>query len=130
MPTPMDGLAGRWTHSFEEDHDDIAVYRPSDHEFPRARGRDGIEFSTDGSFTEWAVGRGDAREPIPGRWRAAETNSGAVKTQRGGGQGLGGVHPAPGRVAGGPGGGGGRGTRGGGRARSRDRAGPAGQTGG
>jgi hypothetical protein len=98
MPTPMDGLAGRWTHSFEEDHDDIAVYRPSDHDFPRARGRDGIEFSTDGSFTEWAVGRGDAREPIPGRWRAAETNSVAVNTEQGGEQVLEVVHLAPDRL--------------------------------
>jgi hypothetical protein len=94
----MDALAGRWLHSFEEDHEDIAVYRPSDHEFPRARGRGGIEFSADGSFTEWAVGRGDAREPVPGRWRSAEHGGVAVSTERGGEQVLEVVHLAPDRL--------------------------------
>ena len=64
------GVTGRWMHSFEEDHDDVLVYRPPDHDFPRARGRDGIEFGADGSFVELAVGRGDAQEAVPGRWHA------------------------------------------------------------
>jgi hypothetical protein len=98
MPTPVEGLVGRWTHSFEEDHDDIAVYRPSDHAFPRARGRGGMEFSTDGSFTEWAVGRGDAREAVPGRWRTAEANTVAVSTERSDEQVLEVVHLAPDRL--------------------------------
>ena len=73
-----EGLTGRWMHSFEEDHGDVLVYRPPEHDFPRARGRDGIEFAPDGSFVEWAVGRGDAQEAVPGRWRTAEA-SGAVE---------------------------------------------------
>ena len=86
MTTPMPELAGRWMHSFEEDHEDVAVYRPSSHEFPRARGRDGVEFAPDGSFTEWAVGRGDARTPVPGRWRASGADQLEVHTERGGDQ--------------------------------------------
>ena len=80
------GVTGRWMHSFEEDHGDVLVYRPPDHDFPRARGRDGIEFAPDGSFVEWAVGRGDAAQALPGSWRAADGGAVEVSTDRGGGQ--------------------------------------------
>ncbi|WP_187776189.1 hypothetical protein [Antrihabitans cavernicola] len=59
---------GRWGHSFEEDHDDVTVYRPADFDFPRARGRDGIEFCSDGSYVDWAIGRGDAPVRRAGTW--------------------------------------------------------------
>ncbi|WP_221934986.1 hypothetical protein [Georgenia yuyongxinii] len=61
-------MTGRWGHSFEEDHDGIEVYRPAGYDFPRARGRAGIELRADGTFVEWAVGPGDAPEPHEGRW--------------------------------------------------------------
>ncbi|MFD4179871.1 hypothetical protein [Rhodococcus sp. NPDC058514] len=64
----MTDLCGRWGHSFEEDHDGIRVYRPVGFDFPRARGRDGIEFRPDGSYVDWAIGRGDANEAREGRW--------------------------------------------------------------
>jgi hypothetical protein len=83
---PPPELEGRWMHSFEEDHGDVAVYRPPEHEFPRARGRDGIEFHPDGSFTEWVIGRGDARQPVPGHWRAGGADRLEVSTERGGEQ--------------------------------------------
>jgi len=99
MSAPMEGLARRWIHSFEEDHGDVAVYRPIEHEFPPARAtRDGIEFAADGSFTEWAVGRGDAREPVPGRWQTAEADTVAVSTEGGGEQVLDIVHLASDRL--------------------------------
>ena len=69
MPASEEQLFRRWGHSFEEDHDDVAVYRPAEYDFPRARGRDGIEFRPDGSYIDWVVGPGDAREPRGGRWR-------------------------------------------------------------
>jgi hypothetical protein len=69
MSAPNEQLFKRWGHSFEEDHDDVVVYRPADFDFPRARGRDGIEFQPDGTYIDWVVGRGDAREPRPGQWR-------------------------------------------------------------
>jgi hypothetical protein len=94
----MPELSGRWVHSFEEDHGDVAVYRPFEYAFPPARGRDGLEFSPDGSYTEWAIGRGDARTAVPGRWRAAETDAVAVTTERGGEQVLEVVHLAPDRL--------------------------------
>jgi len=61
----------RWGHSFEEDAAGITVFRPAEYDFPRARGRDGIELRPDGTFIEWAIGQGDANRPIPGRWTSA-----------------------------------------------------------
>jgi hypothetical protein len=69
MPASEEQLFRRWGHSFEEDHDDVRVYRPAEFDFPRARGRDGIEFRPDGSYIDWVVGPGDAREPQGGRWQ-------------------------------------------------------------
>lgn len=66
----MSDLYRRWRHSFEEDHDDIEVYRPDDFDFPPARGRGGIEFRDDGTFVEWTPGRADAPEAFEGTWRA------------------------------------------------------------
>jgi hypothetical protein len=61
-------LLGRWTHSFEEDHDGVTVYRRTDFAFPPARGRRGVEFRPDGTFVDWLIGRGDAPEASTGRW--------------------------------------------------------------
>lgn len=80
----MTELCGRWGHSFEEDHDGIRVYRPAGYDFPRARGRDGIEFRSDGSYVDWAVGRGDANEAREGSWvSGAENESLEVTTAAG-----------------------------------------------
>jgi hypothetical protein len=86
MSAPPPGLAQRWAHSFEEDHDGLEVYRPFDYEFPPARGRNGLEFAADGSFTQWGVGRGDAREPVPGQWQAVDAATVSVTTEQGGEQ--------------------------------------------
>lgn len=63
-------LFQRWWHSFEEDHEDVAVYRPDDYDFPLARGRGGLEFAADGTFVDRPVGPVDAPESVPGRWRS------------------------------------------------------------
>jgi hypothetical protein len=86
MSDPTTALAGRWMHSFEEDHGDVLVYRPTNLDFPRARGRDGIEFAPDGSSVERAIGRADAQQAVPGRWRPAYGGRLAVTTERGGEQ--------------------------------------------
>jgi hypothetical protein len=57
----------------------LSVYRRDDFAFPPARGRRGVEFGPDGNLVEWAIGRGDAPEPRPGRWQS----SGAI-TREGG----------------------------------------------
>ena len=63
-------LFKKWKHSFEEDEGDIMVYRPSEFNFPRARGRAGIEFLESGGFIDWAIGRGDAEATKRGQWTA------------------------------------------------------------
>lgn len=60
----------KWQHSFEEDNSGINVYRPTDYNFPRARGRAGLEFSPDGTFTEYAIGPADRQQRETGRWSA------------------------------------------------------------
>ncbi len=69
MAGPED-LAKRWSHSFEEDHDGVRVYRPGDYPFPPARGRDGLDLRADGTYDDIGVGRGDAGSARPGTWRA------------------------------------------------------------
>jgi hypothetical protein len=59
----------KWMHSFEEDKEGIMVYRPTEYDFPRARGRDGIEFRSDGVFILWGIGPTDAPRGINGHWR-------------------------------------------------------------
>jgi len=67
-------LFGRWTHSFEEDAQGTKVYRPASFAFPPARGRAGVELHPDGTFVEWSIGRGDAPQPLTGRWEADVMN--------------------------------------------------------
>ena len=63
----------RWGHSFEESIGEVVVYRPAEYEFPRARGRAGIEFRSDGTFIDWVIGPGDARQGINGHWQIEDT---------------------------------------------------------
>lgn len=58
----------KWGHSFEEDSDDIMVYRPAEYAFPRARGRAGVEFISDGTFINWSIGATDAQQKTIGSW--------------------------------------------------------------
>lgn len=64
----------KWMHSFEEDEGDITVYRSEEYNFPRARGRGGIEFKPDGTFIDWEIGATDAQQPISGHWQIEGNN--------------------------------------------------------
>lgn len=66
----MTDVQQRWWHSFEEDHDDVRVYRPEGFDFPPARGRRGLELRPDGTCIEFTIGRGDA--PEAGQQRTLE----------------------------------------------------------
>ena len=59
----------KWYHSFEEDTNGTTVYRPENFRFPPTRGRKGIEFKPDGTFVDFKIGQGDARERVLGRWQ-------------------------------------------------------------
>ncbi|MBL8927289.1 MAG: hypothetical protein JNM77_13780 [Pseudonocardia sp.] len=47
-----------WLRSQEEETGEVRVYRPADHRFPPARGREGLTFHSDGRFDYRAPGRG------------------------------------------------------------------------
>jgi hypothetical protein len=66
---------GDWLHSFEEDTEDIAVFRPSGYHFPAARGRRGFELHEDGRFVRYEIAPGDGLRALPGRWRALDTRT-------------------------------------------------------
>ena len=83
MPELDEQLFQRWGHSFEEDLEGVLVYRPADYDFPRARGRDGIEFQADNSYIDWVIGPGDARAPRPGTWQVADDGRLHVTTAAG-----------------------------------------------
>jgi hypothetical protein len=66
--TPPD-IIGSWLHSYEEDTETTAVYRPYDHPFPPSRRpRRGLEFRADGTFVELRPGPDDRPRPVTGRW--------------------------------------------------------------
>ncbi|MDN3024038.1 hypothetical protein [Streptomyces sp. S.PB5] len=72
MTGPPPELIGTWVHSYEEDSPGVTVYRPAGYPFPPARGRRGLEFAADGTFTERPIGRGDAPGRRTGRWAPAD----------------------------------------------------------
>ncbi|GAA3039727.1 hypothetical protein FHS39_004749 [Streptomyces olivoverticillatus] len=78
MNEPPSALFRRWVHSFEEDDDGITAYRPHGHPFPPARGRRGMEFAADGTFTDHPIGRGDALDSVPGLWQTKDGSHLAV----------------------------------------------------
>lgn len=61
-------LHKRWVHSYEEDRDDEAVFRPATVALPPARGRRAIELREDGSYVEAFPGPTDVPEEAGGRW--------------------------------------------------------------
>lgn len=67
-------LLGHWTHSFEEDADLDRAYRPHTFALPPARGREGYEFSADGSATYFAIGAADGVDPQPAQWTLSAEN--------------------------------------------------------
>jgi len=65
----------KWHHSFEEDKDDIIVYRPEKFNFPPARGRSGIEFKPNGTFIQTSIGSTDANQSLKGQWKMKNSHN-------------------------------------------------------
>ncbi|HWO12925.1 MAG TPA: hypothetical protein VNN80_25675 [Polyangiaceae bacterium] len=83
---PPSTLFGLWRHSFEEDAAGVRVYRPAARDFPRARGRAGLELKPDGTFVELGIGRGDKSVASTGTWSVQNDGSLSLvyaDTQRG-----------------------------------------------
>ena len=70
MPGDIDpkSLAGAWTHSHEEDHDEIQVFRRSGYAFPRSRGRTSYELRSDGTLGGSRPGPDDRTVATSGSW--------------------------------------------------------------
>ncbi len=60
-------LIGNWVHSHEEDAGNEMVFRPSDHTFPRSRGRDSFELQANAAIVR-GPGPGDATAETRGTW--------------------------------------------------------------
>lgn len=61
-------LVGEWTHSHEEDRGDYRVYRPSDRDFPPARGRDSFILRPGGVLEQVVPGPDDRPVTRTGTW--------------------------------------------------------------
>ena len=69
VPIDMSSLTQSWTHSFEEESDSIALYRPSDYKnYPGARYRDNFDLQNDGSCNYMVLSPDDAHYSVRGTW--------------------------------------------------------------
>jgi hypothetical protein len=64
----MTALERAWTHSHEEDTGDGLVFRPSDFDFPPARGRESFALGPDQELTRGGPGPDDRRATAAGTW--------------------------------------------------------------
>ena len=72
---PQEIYEKRWTHSHEEDYDDIQVYRPSTFNFPLSRGRIAFEIEKSGIFIQYGIGPDDTKKKVEGNWTIEEPNT-------------------------------------------------------
>jgi hypothetical protein len=64
----ISALTRSWTHAHEEDSDDLMVFRPSEHDFPPARGRDSFELAPGGELRRRGPGPDDRPVESGGTW--------------------------------------------------------------
>jgi len=79
MPSLPDPIFKRWIHFREEDKGESIVYRPAGYPFPPARGREGIEFRSDGAFIHYQIGPNDRSQAVTGRWKIIEPQTIEIK---------------------------------------------------
>jgi hypothetical protein len=68
-------LFNSWGHSREEDADGLTVYRPAGYKFPLSRGRDGLEFRSDGTVIFSGPGPDDRATRVTGVWKRLDDNA-------------------------------------------------------
>jgi hypothetical protein len=69
-PGKLQCLFGSWGHSREEDAGGLTVYRPLGFPFPLSRGRDWVEFRSDGTMVYLGAGPDDRSRAVSGSWRS------------------------------------------------------------
>lgn len=67
-PSGKSLLIRSWTHSHEEDHDGLLVFRPSERDFPPARGRESFDLAPGGVLQRNGPGPDDRSVRTSGRW--------------------------------------------------------------
>jgi len=68
QPIDVNVLARSWTHSHEEDVDDLMVFRPSGTDFPPSRGRMSFDLGATGVARSGGPGPDDRRITVEGTW--------------------------------------------------------------
>ena len=62
-------LVRGWTHSHEEDHDGLTVFRPADYRFPPSRGRQSFRLEPNGALVHSGPAPDDRTQRSEGRWK-------------------------------------------------------------
>src|SRR5215207_5545501 len=68
-------LLKHWYHSYEEDTEDVKIYRPEDYEFPPSRGRSSFEIKEDGKFIRYDIGPTDMATPFNTKYKVKKDNT-------------------------------------------------------
>lgn len=79
-------LFQHWVHLHEEDGDGYRTFRPSDYDFPPARGREGFEIKKGGEFVHYQIGPVDVPVQAPGKWTMKGKNTLVVTPAEAGAQ--------------------------------------------
>ena len=65
-------LLNDWRHSYEEDQDEVRVFRPSSYNFPVGWNRERITINPRGEITLYEIAPNDAMIPSEGTWTLVE----------------------------------------------------------
>ncbi|WP_018477049.1 hypothetical protein [Pontibacter roseus] len=74
-------LGQTWLHSYEEDEDNIMVYRPNSFDFPPSRGRTGFVLEREGVAKQYVIAPTDGLEEQLGLWEYKDKNTIQVHIQ-------------------------------------------------
>jgi hypothetical protein len=68
-PVKRDNLVGRWLHVYEEDSEDLMVFRSDQADLPPSRGRNGIVLNADGTMQRLSPGFDDRMVEVSSNWK-------------------------------------------------------------
>jgi hypothetical protein len=77
-------LGQTWLHSYEEDEDDLLVYRPNSYDFPPSKGRTGFVLERAGVAKQYAIAPTDGLEEQIGIWEYKDKSTVLVHIQANG----------------------------------------------
>jgi hypothetical protein len=61
-----------WLHAFEEDNDDVMVYRPNTYDFAPSRGRTGFMLEKGGVLKQYDIAPTDGLQEHVGLWKKVD----------------------------------------------------------